>query len=237
MAEQIKPKQLYTTGASEGDVLKVTSGIAAWSAGGGGGVDTMGTFGSVPNAEGGSIAGTTYTNQPADGSFPGGVSTTTQSFAGVKTFNDGIDNGGNALTGLADGVNATDAATVNQIVAAGSPYELFTFDCSTPTTILVRANALYYESRVSLDPNGVNRDFNTALTPTLLLQTVPPNPIYTVILNVLYQAYTVTLYDNSINVSHLKLASGTSVVLAMGDMIAFALSDDGMWREMWRSIA
>jgi lysophospholipase L1-like esterase len=43
-------------------------------------------FGSTPNNNGGSISGVTLTLQPADGTHPGGVSTTTQSMAGVKTF-------------------------------------------------------------------------------------------------------------------------------------------------------
>jgi Phage spike trimer len=53
---------------------------------GGSGVTSVGPFGSTPNADGGSISGTTLTNQPASASFPGGVSTTTQSFLGAKTF-------------------------------------------------------------------------------------------------------------------------------------------------------
>jgi hypothetical protein len=50
------------------------------------GVTTMGAFGSSPNSNGGTISGVTLTLQPADGTNPGGVSTTTQTFAGAKTF-------------------------------------------------------------------------------------------------------------------------------------------------------
>lgn len=56
------------------------------SGGGGGGVDTMGTFGSSPNNNAGSISSTTLTLQPADATHPGGVSTGTQTLAGAKTF-------------------------------------------------------------------------------------------------------------------------------------------------------
>lgn len=55
---------------------------------------SMSTFGATPNAEGASIvtaAGAqTLTLQPASGTFPGGVSTTTQTFKGTKTFADGL---------------------------------------------------------------------------------------------------------------------------------------------------
>lgn len=43
-------------------------------------------FGSTPNANGLSVSGQTLNMQPADGTNPGGVSTTTQTFAGAKTF-------------------------------------------------------------------------------------------------------------------------------------------------------
>lgn len=56
------------------------------SGGGGSGVTGFTTFGSTPNANGGSVSGSNAILQPADGSNPGGVSTTTQTFAGVKTF-------------------------------------------------------------------------------------------------------------------------------------------------------
>lgn len=47
---------------------------------------TMGPFGSTPNSSGGTIATNQLFLQPASTSFGGGVSTTTQSFAGNKTF-------------------------------------------------------------------------------------------------------------------------------------------------------
>lgn len=47
---------------------------------------TLATFGSIPNANGLSIVANVLNMQPADGTHPGGVSTTTQTFAGVKTL-------------------------------------------------------------------------------------------------------------------------------------------------------
>lgn len=65
----------------------LASRMTYWpSAGGGSGVTTMQAFGAVPNANGASISGVNLTLQPADGTNPGSVSTTTQTFPGAKTF-------------------------------------------------------------------------------------------------------------------------------------------------------
>lgn len=55
---------------------------------GGGGVTAFTTFGSSPNANGGSVSGSNIILQPADATHPGGLTTGTQTIAGVKTFND-----------------------------------------------------------------------------------------------------------------------------------------------------
>lgn len=78
--------------------------------GGGSGVTTVGTFSATSLTNGASIAGNTITFGPADGTKPGMVSTTTQTFAGAKTFTGDTsilntsdvallvqDSGGNAL--------------------------------------------------------------------------------------------------------------------------------------------
>ncbi len=57
-----------------------------WSAAGGSGVTSLAAIGAVPNANGGSIAGTVLTLQPADATYGGVVTATTQTFAGAKTF-------------------------------------------------------------------------------------------------------------------------------------------------------
>lgn len=56
-------------------------------ASGGTGDVTLTAFGSTPNANGASLSAQALTLQPASASFPGGVSTTTQVFAGSKQFN------------------------------------------------------------------------------------------------------------------------------------------------------
>ena len=47
---------------------------------------TISSFGSVPNSGGASLTGQALTLQPADGSNPGGVSTSAQTFSGGKSF-------------------------------------------------------------------------------------------------------------------------------------------------------
>jgi len=47
---------------------------------------TLSAFGSTPNANGATLTGQALNLQPASGSFPGGVSTSAQTFAGDKTF-------------------------------------------------------------------------------------------------------------------------------------------------------
>lgn len=54
------------------------------------GASSMAAFGSSPNADGATISGATLTLQPASDTYPGGVSTGNQTFAGHKTFNDGF---------------------------------------------------------------------------------------------------------------------------------------------------
>ncbi len=61
----------------KGLVTSASSGTAS--------VTTLGAFGSSPNANAGTISGSTLTLQPASSSFPGGISTTTQSWSGNKT--------------------------------------------------------------------------------------------------------------------------------------------------------
>ncbi len=73
---------------------------------------TLGAFGSSPNANGASLSGQVLTLQPADGSNPGGVSTTTQTFAGAKTFSSTVTSTGlltasNGLTLTTGALNLT----------------------------------------------------------------------------------------------------------------------------------
>lgn len=73
---------------------------------------TLTAFGSTPNDAGASLSGQALTLQPADATHPGGVSTTTQSFAGNKTFTGTIaasnlsgTNTGDLVLGTANGLS------------------------------------------------------------------------------------------------------------------------------------
>jgi hypothetical protein len=85
-----------------------------------GGDVTLTAFGATPNANGASISGQALTLQPADTSNPGGVSTTTQTFAGDKTFNDALLNAGEIYweqeNSSVSGANATLATPTKPIV-------------------------------------------------------------------------------------------------------------------------
>lgn len=70
---------------------------------------SFGTFGSTPNSAGGGISSGVITLQPADATNPGGVSTTTQTFAGNKTFS-GIISGAAGTVGTPE-LNLSDTAT------------------------------------------------------------------------------------------------------------------------------
>jgi hypothetical protein len=77
---------------------------------------TLSTYGSTPNSNGASLSGQILTLQPADGSNSGGVSTTTQTFSGAKTFsNDAIFGGTVTTTGVTyanGGIDTTAATTL-----------------------------------------------------------------------------------------------------------------------------
>lgn len=87
-------------------------------------VFALGNFGSTPNAKGLSLSSNTLTMQPADGTHPGGVSITTQTFAGQKTFSTGLTGtltGAASLNVLTSALgNLTDAGTDGIIVTGGS---------------------------------------------------------------------------------------------------------------------
>ncbi len=69
---------------TDGQVLTLASGVPSWATPTG--INTLAAIGSTPNANGASISGTTLTLQPADGTNGGVVTTSSQTFAGIKTF-------------------------------------------------------------------------------------------------------------------------------------------------------
>jgi hypothetical protein len=79
------------------------------------GIISMGAFGSTANANGGTISGNTLTLQPASASFPGGVTTGTQTFAGDKTLTGALV----GTTGSFASSGGSDTFTINHSSGAG----------------------------------------------------------------------------------------------------------------------
>ncbi len=72
---------------------------------------TLAAVGSSPNANAASLSGQILNLQPADGSNPGVVSTTSQTFAGAKTFTSQVDLNSHKIINVTDPSSAQDAAT------------------------------------------------------------------------------------------------------------------------------
>ena len=115
------------------DIGKVNSLIAA----AGTGVTTMAAIGSSPNANGATISGSTFTLQPANASFGGAVTTTTQTFAGPKTLADNATfNGtGTAITATAGAIGAILIGSSVGAVLTGGSFGLETKSATSPLLV------------------------------------------------------------------------------------------------------
>lgn len=118
---------------------------------GGGGVTSVGPFGTTPNADGGDVSGSVLTLEPASASFPGGVSTTTQSLAGNKTFTGQVaTNSASILGGLA--AKATGSGVYDGITLLSS-------GGSQTLGLVIRDNGnifLFDGSNTNLSFSGIN---------------------------------------------------------------------------------
>jgi hypothetical protein len=93
-----------------GQVLTVVSGLPAWATASSGGVTTVGTIdGGTDNANALFISGTTIYAQTASATNVGIVNTTTQSFAGNKTFTGTVSSPGAGTTSEHFGAGSTAA--------------------------------------------------------------------------------------------------------------------------------
>lgn len=95
----------------------------------GGGL-SLAAFGSTPNANGLTLSSGVLNMEPASGSFPGGVSTTTQTFAGAKTFTNTVASGvaGSSIGGFLLSGNTSGTISILPQAAAG------TFNFNLPIT-------------------------------------------------------------------------------------------------------
>jgi parallel beta-helix repeat protein len=107
--------------------------------GGGTGVDTVGALdGGTPNANGATISGTTIYLQSASASNAGLVNTTTQTFAGNKTFN------GNLVVAANQSLTLTGGNTASR---PGSPTEGMVYFDTTTDSLLTYANGKWQQDR------------------------------------------------------------------------------------------
>jgi hypothetical protein len=155
--------------------LKLCGTTNNWTAIGNAAV-TTGAFGSAPNADGGTIASNVLTLQPASALFPGGVTTGTQTFAGVKTFQGGIvGNVTGNVTGNLTGSVTGNADTATALSANPSPCSSNNFvtdiaangalTCNQPT--VSNLVALTASSVVITDGSGILSIAGTATYPSL----------------------------------------------------------------------
>jgi hypothetical protein len=118
---------------------------------------TLGGVGVAPNANGASLVGQQLSLQPADASYPGVISTTTQSISGAKTFNDPV------------------TATINY-----SPADASDWLSPLPTTVAEGLNALADKivqyDQVTKEPTGFpnTTDSSTSFADSSRLFTIQP---------------------------------------------------------------
>ena len=122
----------FPLGSAAGDLaVAADTGIlyewngSAWVAiAGPGAALSLGAFGSIPNADGANLSGNVLTLEPADGTHPGGISISSQTFAGQKTFSTGLTGtltGSASLNVLTSALgNLTDAGTDGITVTGGT---------------------------------------------------------------------------------------------------------------------
>ena len=166
-------KTLLQAGASSGDltfVLPIDSGSAnyclkkdpsnttqlVWDAclggsGGGGGVSSLGALdGQSPDAKGAAISSGVLYLQSASASYPGLVNTTSQTFAGAKTFNAlATFNLGIAASGATSSINASSNFDTN--INTGSSTGAVNIGNSAANTISVQSSG-----SINLTPGGTS---------------------------------------------------------------------------------
>jgi Pectate lyase superfamily protein len=119
--DRITLNSLAQESAVDGAILQWSTANNQWQAGSSSaGALIMGPFQSTGNPAGGFISAGSLFLTPADNARPGGVSTSAQTFGGKKTFYAGLDAGGQQITGVADPLTSTDAATKSYVDAVAS---------------------------------------------------------------------------------------------------------------------
>lgn len=131
---------------------------------------TLAAVGASPNANAGLISGSTLTLQPANGSFPGVLSTTNQAISGIKTFNTDTNFGG--LVNL----SATSSSTQGSIYAGsnrfisrpGTNNNFFGVNSGNLSTAATNCNSLGFQSLISLNSGTSNISLGSSSLYTLV---------------------------------------------------------------------
>lgn len=125
------------------------------------------------NANGLALVSNVLSSQSADGTHPGMVNITTQSFGGKKTFNAGIDGNSTEATHFADPAAAQSLATKNYVDAAVAALQ--------PLTSVYAASTANISGTYLNGVAGVGATFTTTSTAAFTLDGVSP-PLTTRIL-------------------------------------------------------
>jgi hypothetical protein len=103
---------------TNGQVLTLASGVPSWASPAG--ITALAAIGSTPNANGATISGSTLNLEPANGSNGGVVTTTTQTFAGAKTFSSDLIVNGQTIGKGNGGITSNTAAGTNALAGSNS---------------------------------------------------------------------------------------------------------------------
>lgn len=110
--------QTGLTGASGSSGSTGSTG-ATGATGTTGSITALAAFGSSPNANGATLSGTTLNLEPASASFPGGVTTGTQTFAGDKKLSSTLVVGDTSTIGTGGTIEAVNTAASSIVYSSG----------------------------------------------------------------------------------------------------------------------
>lgn len=149
------------------------------------GSTTIGSLDAVSaNAQGLAFTGTVLSTQSADGTHPGMVNTTTQTFAGQKTFSTGVTatltgtasgnatltptNHGVVISGSANAMTATSAGTTGQVLTSNGPSADPTYQAAAAPALDIKTKTANYTVTNSEDVILCNPTSGATITMTLL---------------------------------------------------------------------
>jgi len=150
--------------AQDGYVLTWDNGTSTWiPLPGSGGIDTVGAIDTNSNANGLYISGTTISTQSASASVPGMVNTTTQSFAGNKTFTGSITAGSSTTNNTLTGGCITSTFNLSSNLTLGDGYYLILVDTSAARAITL-PSPVNGRTFIIKDKTGTAETYNITLT-------------------------------------------------------------------------